>query len=144
MAMMSDAARARRAARDWDKALDGVHAGNRALAARMIEALRKPVDPRALSAWWLRSAGYDVYPAEAPFLWEGQRGNRKVLVVAVVDDELAVPWAYLALRVSERAAAEALAGAAIVLLGWSVRVAGRCTVEKWLDAEDFRGFKSDG
>ena len=138
-----EAARQRARERDWQTALDGIHAGRRALAARMMQALKNPVDIKALSAWWLLGAGYDVWPAQPPFVWEGQRGDRKVLVAAVRDEGLAVPYLFLALRVSERVAQEAKAGAGVVLLGWSSRVAGRCTVEKWLTAEDFRGFKGD-
>jgi hypothetical protein len=132
-----EAARQRRRDRDWRTVLDGVHVGNRALAAHMIGAMRQPVDHRALAHQWLRGSGYDVYPAQPPFSWEGRCGDRKLLVAAVHDDGLAAVAMYLALRVSERVATQLRAGAGIVLLGWNSRCGYvRRSLERWITADD--------
>jgi hypothetical protein len=136
-------ARARAAARDWDKALAGVglpHAGHRAVALRLVEDVRPQTDVTSLAHHWLRAAGCDVWPAQAPFLWEGRRGKHRVLVCAVVDDGLAAVQRYVALRLSERVAQEAAAGADILLLGFSYKAGyPRCTVERWLSADGDSG-----
>jgi hypothetical protein len=137
---MTERARARVRECEWQTALDGVHAGNRALAARIVAGAVRPArDVRALAARWLQGGGYGVWPAQPPFVWEGQHGDRKVLVSAVLDEGLAAVEMFLALRLSERVTALARSGAGIVLLGFSARVAGRCTVERWITADEFGG-----
>jgi hypothetical protein len=139
---MTERARARSRECEWQTALDGVHAGNRALAAHLLDAARSAVDVKGLAAWWLHSAGCTVVPAQPPFTWEGHKGGRRLLVATVLDEGLAAVEAYLALRLSAHVAALVRAGADVVLLGWSSRVAGRCTVERWLHA-DFGGGPGD-
>jgi hypothetical protein len=52
---MTERARARSRECEWRTALDGVHAGNRAVAARIVAgATRSAVDVKGLAARWLQ------------------------------------------------------------------------------------------
>jgi hypothetical protein len=140
MALRSDTVRSRRAARDWDTALNGVpHVGHRAMARHIMAAHRAVLDVKGLARWWLQSRhGYDVSPARPPFVWEGRRGGRRLLVAVCRDEGMACVGLFLAVRLSEYAARQARAGVGVVLLGWTLRTGyPRCSVERWFGPDDF-------
>jgi hypothetical protein len=135
-------ARQRARDRDWQQALDGAGLGRRAVAARIVaQAARPTLDLCHWSAEWLAALGCtNIRPAGSPFLLVGDLHDDRILLAAAPIDDgcMALTARLLAVLASDVAAAEARAGARIVVVGFDRAAVGfpRPTVQ-WLEADQF-------